>query len=585
VISTGTAGAQVGPAEIDLAKSVSQTAAAPNEDFIFFLSYSCSSLTVPCENATITDTLPPQVSRAAADVQFGGNFADVEYNPATGTALFTLFTPLPAGTTAQVSITVRFPSGTAPGTTATNQATMTAANAAPAQSNQVTVTALAASAWTVTKGRVTAAAQLDTPFTYRVAITLAAGGTQNVDNARLVDTLPPGAQFVSATQGGAFDAGTNTVTWQVGTLVPNANNAVTYSREVTVIFPSSLFQAGDTPVNNVEALGAPAGEPDQSLGQAQFPVTLRAAGDITAASKRDTLGSLGPGQSDVYTITGTNPNAGPLDEFTITENLPVELSMVQDGSPNLTGTGTAPQISWRPLGGTLQAIGTSPSGGGWGATIPANADEIVLGYGTVPASFAATAQLRAGIPANGIGRGGVPIAPGATIRNCVTVAGSSGGAAAIPRSSCTDQTVVPLSVQFSKTRTSSPVVPPSGDVTWDIGVGVDATSASDLVNPVVTDCLPPDIDLVDPTDPLSAVNGASAGLSPAPVLARTAGAAAPTRCCSPGAGQRRSPWPGVRAEPSPSTRGSPTRPPLPPSRTWQPWPPATWPPLSCGQPT
>ena len=282
MISTGTAGAQAGPAELDLAKSVSQTTAAPNEDFIFFLSYSCSSLTVPCENATITDTLPPQVSRAAADVQFGGNFANVDYNPATGTALFTLFTPLPAGTTAQVSITVRFPTGTAPGTTATNQATMNATNAAPAQSNQVTVTALAASQWTVTKGRVTGAAQLDTPFTYRVAITLAAGGTQNIDNARFVDTLPPGAQFVSATQGGVFDAGTNTVTWQLGTLVPNANNTVTYSREVTVIFPSPPFQAGDTPVNNLEALGAPAGEPDQSLGQAQFPVTLRAAGDITA---------------------------------------------------------------------------------------------------------------------------------------------------------------------------------------------------------------------------------------------------------------------------------------------------------------
>src|SRR6478735_4851128 len=100
IFSTGSASAQAGPAELDLAKSANQATAAPNEDFIFFLSYSCSSLTVPCENATITDTLPPQVSRAAADVQFGGNFANVDYNPATGTALFTLFTPLPAGTTA-----------------------------------------------------------------------------------------------------------------------------------------------------------------------------------------------------------------------------------------------------------------------------------------------------------------------------------------------------------------------------------------------------------------------------------------------------------------------------------------------------
>ena len=87
VISVGPANAQV-PAELDLAKSVSQPTAAPGEDVIFFLSYSCTSLTEPCIGATVTDTLPPELSRAAADVQFGGNFADVTYNPTTGTALF-----------------------------------------------------------------------------------------------------------------------------------------------------------------------------------------------------------------------------------------------------------------------------------------------------------------------------------------------------------------------------------------------------------------------------------------------------------------------------------------------------------------
>ncbi len=521
IVTMGPAAAQTPAVRVAITKSVSQPTAAPNEDFIFFLSWSCSSLTVACEGATVTDTLPPEVSRAAADVQFSGNFADVAYNPATGTAVFTLFSPLDAGTTAQIAVTVRFPPGTAPGTVATNQATIDATNAAPVASNQVSVTARAASQWTVTKGRVTGAAQLDTPFTYRVSITLAAGGTQNVTNARFVDTLPPGAQFVSATQGGTYDPGTNAVTWSLGTLVPNPNSAVTYSRDVTVIFPSTTFSAGDQPVNTVEALGTPVGEPDQSLGRATFPITLRDAGNITSASKRSGLGALGPGQADTYTITGANPNAGPIDAFTILENLPVELSMVQDGAPNLTGAGTAPQVSWRPLGGgAFQAIATSPAGGGWGTTIPAAADEIQLAYGTVPANFLGTALLRAGIPANGIGRDGVPVAAGATIRNCITVTGTSGGVAAIPRSSCTDQTVVPLSVQFSKTRTSAAVVPPSGDVSWEIGVGVDTTSASDLVNPVVTDCLPPNLDLIDPNNPASALNGSVTGI-PVPVLART----------------------------------------------------------------
>jgi uncharacterized repeat protein (TIGR01451 family) len=521
VATTSDASAQA-PAEVDLAKSASQSTAAPGEDFIFFLSWSCSSLTVACEGATVTDTLPAQVSRAEADVDFSGNFADVEYIPTTGRAVFALFSPLPAGTTAQIAITVRFPAGTTPGTVATNQATIDATNADPVDSNQVSVTARAASEWTVAKSRVTSAAQLDTPFTYRVSVTLAAGGTQNVDGARFVDTLPPGAEFVSATQGGTYDPGTHAVTWALGTLVPAASTAVTFARDVTVIFPSATFNAGDTPVNTVEAFGSPAGEPSQSLGRATLSVTLRPTGDITAASKRSGLGSLGPGQADTYTIAGTNPNPGPLDAFTVTEDLPAQLAMVQDGGPNLTGTGAAPQVSWRPLGtGAFQPVATSPSGGGWGATIPAAADQIRLGYGTVPAGVVGTARVRAGIPANGIGRDGIPVAAGANIRNCITVTGSSGGVTAVPRSACTDQVVVPLAVELSKTRTSAAVVQPSGDVSWAIAVGVDPSSASDLVNPVVSDCLPPGIDLVDPSNPASPANGSVAGL-PAPVLTRSA---------------------------------------------------------------
>jgi hypothetical protein len=84
-------------ASLDLSQSASQPTAATGQDFIFFLTWSCASLTTPCEGATITDTLPPQLSRAAADVQFSGNFADVAYDPATGTAVFTVFSPLPAG--------------------------------------------------------------------------------------------------------------------------------------------------------------------------------------------------------------------------------------------------------------------------------------------------------------------------------------------------------------------------------------------------------------------------------------------------------------------------------------------------------
>ena len=73
---------------------------------------------------------------------------------------------------------------------------------------------------------------------------------------------------------------------------------------------------------------------------------------------------------------------------------------------------------------------------------------------------------------------------------------------------------------FTKTRTSAAAVLPSGGVTWELGVGVEASSAADLVNPVITDCLPPNSDLVNPGNPSDPVNGTVIGL-PVPALARS----------------------------------------------------------------
>jgi uncharacterized repeat protein (TIGR01451 family)/LPXTG-motif cell wall-anchored protein len=521
VWAADSAGAQ--SAEVDLGKSVALNPAqvGPGQRFTYFLSYSCSSLTAFCTGARIVDVLPPQLSRAATDVEFGGNFASSSYDPATGTATFVLFDPLPPGTTAQVSIAVEFPPGTAPGTQAVNQASMSATNAPTVQSNPVTVTATAAAQYTVSKGLAPgqAAAQLDTPTTYRVGITVAAGGTQVVNNARFVDTLPPGVQFVSASQGGVYDAATNTVTWQLGTLTPQANNDVTITREVTVIYPSTAFTAGDRPNNVVEAFGTPSGGTDTLLGQDDFAVTLRNPGDITSAGKRDTLASLGPGQFDTYTVTGSNPTVNPLQGFLITDNLPPELSMVQDGSPNITGTSNPPvTLSWRAAGGTFQTVPVN-GGGAWSATVPANADEIQASYGDVPVNFSASFSVRAGIPLNNIDRNGALIPANAPIRNCVVVAATG----AIPRTSCTEQTVVAVSVQFSKVITSAPVTAPGGIVNWSVGVGVDATSAGTLDSPVVTDCLPAGLDLVEPTNPADPANGTATGFSVAPTISRTAG--------------------------------------------------------------
>jgi LPXTG-motif cell wall-anchored protein len=506
-----------GTALLGITKSVSlppPPEAAPGEPFTYFLSYSCSSLTVDCVGATITDVIPPQLSRQVSDVRFGGNFQSVNYDASTGTAVFTLFSPLPAGTTAQVAISAQFPPGTAVGTQAVNQATMSASNANPVTSNQVIVTARAQSDWTVTKNVVPAGTppQVDTPFTYRVGLTLAAGGTQNLNGVTFVDTLPQGAQFVSATGGGTFNAATNQVTWPPRDLVPNANQDVTELEEVTVIFPAANFPLGTTILNVVQAFGTPAGEPTQELGRAERPGIIRGAGTVTAGSKRAGLPEIGPGQIDTYTLTAENPNATVVAGFRVLETLPPQLVMAQDGSPNISGTGPPPVSITATPGGNVPISG----GATWTATAPASTATLLFDFGDAPPNFRSEILVRAGIPANSIDRDGLPIVPGSAIENCIDLSGS--GTINIRR--CTTQTIVPVSVEFSKIITTSNVTVPGTTASWEVGVAVPATSAGDLVNPTITDCLPPGLDLLDPFNPANPINGTSSGFSVAPTITR-----------------------------------------------------------------
>ena len=395
VLSAGPAHAQT--AILGLSKSVSLPApheVAPATPFTYFLSYSCSSLNLDCTGVTITDVIPPQLSRHAADVKLAGNFLSATYDAATGTAHFVLADPVPAGTTAQVAISAQFPAGTPVGTQAVNQGTISGSNASPVTSNQVIVTAKAASKWTVTKNVVPAgtAPQVDTPYTYRVGLTLAAGGTQNLNGVIFTDTLPVGAQFVSATGGGTFANGV--VTWPPRDMVPNLNADVTTSEEVTVIFPAANFPVGTKILNLVVANGTPAGEPTQELGRAQRPGTIGGAGTVTAGSKKDTKPELGPGQSDTYTLTAENPNATAIAGFHVLETLPPQLEMVQDGQPNLTGTGPAPVSITATPGGNVPVNG----GGPWSATAPASAGTLLFDYGTAPPGFLSTVLVRARHP-------------------------------------------------------------------------------------------------------------------------------------------------------------------------------------------
>jgi uncharacterized repeat protein (TIGR01451 family) len=81
-------------------------------------------------------------------------------------------------------------------------------------------------------------------------ITYTNGGPADSQGARITDYLPANVTFVSATDGGAFDAGTRTVTWDLGTVPLNATGSV----DLVVRVPSATAP-GTVIANRAEFTG------------------------------------------------------------------------------------------------------------------------------------------------------------------------------------------------------------------------------------------------------------------------------------------------------------------------------------------
>ena len=280
-----------------------------------------------------------------------------------------------------------------------------------------------------------------------MGITLAAGGTQNLNGVVFTDTLPAGAQFVSATGGGTFANGV--VTWPPRDMVPNPNADVTVLRGGHRHLPGGqLPRRHEDPQPRRGQRHARPVSPTQELGRAQRPGTIGGAGTVTGGSKKDTLPELGPGQTDTYTLTAENPNATPLAGFHVLETLPPQLAMVQDG-PNLTGTGPAPVSITATPGGNVPING----GGGLDGDRARRHGHAAVRLRDAPPNFLSTILVQAGIPANGIDRNGQPdrrrFDHRELHRDQRRRARPSTG------SQCTTQTIVPVSVEFSKIITSS----------------------------------------------------------------------------------------------------------------------------------
>ncbi|MEZ4888702.1 MAG: SdrD B-like domain-containing protein [Chitinophagales bacterium] len=309
-------------AQMSITKTCDKLTAASGETFTYTLQYSCSSITGQCDNMVVTDQLPPEVEFVSAF----GSIHTTAVNENNGLVTFTFQSVVNAGSTGELLITVRFPNGTTPdGTQAVNTATIDDDNVAPITSDPVTTTSTANCDWTVSKiiqGGGTPV--IGENVTYVIEVCQEGGnGSLNLSSSSLIDNLPTGATFVSASDGGTESGGE--VTWNLGALSYND----CYTRTVTVNFPSGTFSDGQSVANVASLSGTCIGEANGPLDSFTLNHTLADPVVLIEFDKRVEGSSTRlVGEYIEYVIKAENPGDFDVSNFIVTDTLPDPINLL-----------------------------------------------------------------------------------------------------------------------------------------------------------------------------------------------------------------------------------------------------------------
>ena len=290
------------PATLAMTVTNDSSTLAIRDKQITTINYACSSVTTPCEGASIEVLLPAPVTPAGtaltdklytAVAVTGSTVLRTEQttvagNPRMKRLLFPLQRSIPAGTSDRIQITWNYDGNDAPNnSTTTQQVNFTALNADSLEDSQTTK-------WTADTdiaieksgptnpnnypavgGETTyklryGYQQIDQTNPNKVGIRwngssqkngVNATGFVQVQDIKVVDPLPAQAEFVSATNGGVYDAGTHTVTWSYDKWAwQNPIESL-----VTVKYPEGSVTTADTVSNKATITAAVQNDPTTIL--------------------------------------------------------------------------------------------------------------------------------------------------------------------------------------------------------------------------------------------------------------------------------------------------------------------------------
>ena len=259
-----------------------------HDDQITTINFSCSSVTTPCKGAEIELTLPGPITPAGLKLaERGYTVVPVTGDSVTKTTnstektpdgtrvqryIFKMKDPLPAGTSDRIQVTWHYDYYDAPNNSTTNQTVTFRATNAQTVEQALTTTWTATTDVAIEKSGPTNPSnypaaggettyklrygyqQIDQTNPNKVGIRWNGSSLKNglnglgfvgVQNIKVVDPLPAQAVFVSASDGGVYDAATHTVTWSYDKWFWQNPLEST----VTVKYPEGAVTTSDTVTN------------------------------------------------------------------------------------------------------------------------------------------------------------------------------------------------------------------------------------------------------------------------------------------------------------------------------------------------
>jgi uncharacterized repeat protein (TIGR01451 family) len=320
--NTGVAATTVPPppqADIFVTKS-GPTGAGPNTD----VTYTIMVVNPSTNNATnvqLQDTLPGSMTFVSLN-QTGGP-AMTCVGGATISCTSASFVP----GTATFTLVGHIPSGTPPGTTFSNTATVTSTNDPNAENNAATTSLTVSSVdVSVTKtGPATAVAGTNVTYT----ITIANAGPDTADNVGLTDALPAGTTFVSFAQNnGPVPACSLPNVGANGTVFCNF---ATLNSGESAAFTLTIKAGNSSPLNNTASGTTDSFDSNTANNSSSVSTVITASADLSIV--KTGAASATAGTNITYTIVLTNN--GPSDAQTVSwsDALPANTTFVSLAAP------------------------------------------------------------------------------------------------------------------------------------------------------------------------------------------------------------------------------------------------------------